>query len=236
MQVVKEKTSEGDNTSMAGSLMEDFDAAAGLSVIFAANRRGAGVGAAAETGSVGSKASAGSVRSQAAESAESAEKRHPVMTFIPIASKLFIALARASQGVFTWDLFEKIARAVVMESVLKVSQKDLESPFSNLPIQHQLRKILECTLDMASAESSGGESRDSALKLSGMMGRLLGLETHLIDGMLAVVDKSPQARQTALTNLGTFLAKSIQPVGDVGGGQRSAACARQRRNGEQKRF
>ena len=217
---VKQKKAEGDNVSMSGSLMEDFGAADGLSVIFASNRRGNGEKG-GDTASVGSKASAGSMRSQAGESSEAVVKRHPVMTFIPIASKLFIALARASQGVFTWDLFEKIARTLVMESVMEVAGCDLESPFSNLPLQHQLRKILECTLEMASAESSGGESRESALKLSGMMGRLLGLENHLVDGMLAVVDKSPQARQVALTNLGAFLAKSISAgdsAGAAGGG------------------
>jgi hypothetical protein len=133
-----------------------------------------------------------------------------------MASKLFIALARASQGIFTWDLYEKIVRSIVMEGVLTVADCALESPFSNLPLQHQLKKILECTMEMASAESTGGESRESALKLSGMMGRLLGLENNLVDGMLAVVDKSPSGRQLALSNLGTFLAKSLSPGGDAG--------------------
>ena len=229
MEKAKEKVADGDNVSMSGSMMEEFDAVDGLSAVFASARR-AGAGAGAETASIGSKGSAGSMRSQAAESAESAAKRHPVMQFIPVASKLFIALARASQGVFTWDLFEKIIRTLVMESVLKVSGCALESPFSNLPIQNQLKKILECTLDMAGAESTGGESRDSALKLSGMMGRLLGLENRLVDGMLAVVDKSPAARQVALANLGAFLAKSIS-VGDGAPGTAGAGGGSSGANG-----
>ena len=208
-----------DAISMSASLLEEFDATDGLSVIFGAgNQRQNGI-AGADTISIGSKGSAGSVRSTAGESTATAKKNHPVMAFIPVASKLFIALARAKQGIFTWDLYEKMVRTIVMESVLKASGCNLESPFSNLPLQPQLRKILESTLEMAAAENRGGESRESALKLSGMMGRLLGLEDHLVEGMLAVVNKSPQGRQQALGNLGIFLAKSITPatVG-VGGG------------------
>jgi len=206
-----------DAVSMSASLMEDFDGADGLSAVFGAgNRRGSGGNA--DTMSIGSKGSIGSARSTAGESSATAKKNHPVMAFIPVATKLFIALARAKQGIFTWNLYETIARTIVMESVLKVSECTLESPFSNLPLQQQLRKILESTMEMASAESTGGESRESALKLSGTMGRLLGLETHLVDGMLAVVDKSPQSRQHALGNLGAFLAKSITSSAAGGGG------------------
>ena len=42
------------------------------------------------------------------------------------------------------------------------------------------------------------------------MGQVLGLDSRLIDGMLAVVDKSPKARQRALANLSAFLAKNVE--------------------------
>ena len=42
-----------------------------------------------------------------------------VLAFIPVVSKLFIALARAKQKVFTWSTFEQVVRAIVVETIIQ---------------------------------------------------------------------------------------------------------------------
>ena len=213
--VSKNNLDEGVETmSIGASLFEELNAGIG----------GGGGGAldfndAASMGgdamSMGSAASAQSTMSTASqrsalrESAGFMATKHPVLEFIPVVSKLFIAFARAKQEIFTWSTFEEIVRSTVVETVMAASEVPIESPFVNMPFDHRLRKILEATIEMAKTKHLGQDSRESALELSSTMGKVLGLNSDLIAGMLAVVDKSPTARQKALVSLSKFLAENV---------------------------
>ena len=192
--------------SMSGSLLADMgDQASGMFSMMSADG-----GSMADARSIRSN---GSQRSTVSSSGGSSKKElnlddHPIMYFLPQVATLMTALANTNSEVFSWGTFEKTVRGTVIEAIFRACQVTLESPFVNLAIDPRLRKVIESTMGMALAEEQGVNSREPALVLSTVSGQLIGLNSNLVDGMLAVVNKNSQTRKNALAKLGQFLATS----------------------------
>lgn len=136
------------------------------------------------------------------------------MLFIPFAVKLYTVCADACCDVSSWHFFEKEVRSMIIKAVSEMGGGDPESPFIFLDMDPTLRQIVECSMSMAVAEERGDSSRDSALQLAGKQGELLGLNAALVHGMLAVGNKTPQSRLSALKEMGSFLSKVNEGVRD----------------------
>ena len=183
-------------------------------------------------GSGGSKTSKGSRASKASRrSARSSSRQEttfdddPAMLFIPFCVHLYTACADVCCDVSSWFFFEKELRAMVSAAVFTKCGGTPESPFVFLDIDDRLRKIVECTMSMAMSEEKGESSRDAALSLAAYQGQVLGLDTRLVDGMLAVVDKNPQSRLNALSKMGGFLAQANTGTESTLGGGASSLSA-----------
>ena len=208
-QVKKVSQSSDDSRSMhsmSASLLADMgDQASGMFSMMSADG-----GSMADARSIRSN---GSQRSTVSSSRGSSKKDinlddHPIMYFLPQVATLMTALANTNSEVFSWGTFEKTVRGTVIEAIFRACQVTLESPFVNLAIDPRLRKVIESTMGMALAEEQGANSREPALALSTISGQLIGLNSNLVDGMLAVVNKNSQTRKNALAKLGQFLAAS----------------------------
>lgn len=180
-------------------------------------------GSTTSKGSRTSKSSRRSIRSSSRT--ETSFDEDPAMHFIPFCVRLYTAVADACCDVSSWYFFEKELRAMVSAAVFTKCGGTPESPFVFLDIDDRLRKIVECTMSMAMSEEKGESSRDAALSLAAYQGQVLGLDTRLVDGMLAVVDKNSQSRLNALSKMGGFLAQANTGNENTLGGGASSLSA-----------